>query len=172
MNSVKGTSVDCSHMVYRAQPLFTRLCHLQYLVISSQIQRYGEGLGNLVTCSDVRRIRKKTHGSHCLTACTLNSQLISPQDAAVRPDSAHQWVCHGINKSSYILIMCLFYPKEPAYLGLHTYQNYLAQLCEGLSEMIQSMSPYRPARNTSLLQHSILTTYNHTDTMLTSSLFP
>ena len=39
-----------------------------------------------------------------------------------------QWVCHTVNKSSYL---CAFstYPKEPAYLGLHTYQNYLAYVC-------------------------------------------
>ena len=36
--------------------------------------------------------------------------------------------------------------------------------------MIQFMSPYRVARIISLLHHSILTTYYHTDTMLTSSL--
>ena len=36
------------------------------------MQRYGEGLGNLVTCSDVRRIRRKTHGSHCLTVLWIH----------------------------------------------------------------------------------------------------
>ena len=36
--------------------------------------------------------------------------------------------------------------------------------------MIQSVSPHRAARNTSLLHHSLLTTHYHADTMLTSSL--
>ena len=52
-------------------------------------------------------------------------------------------------------------------------QNYLAYACcmkPGCSEMIQSVSPHRAARNTSLLHHSLLTTYYHTDTVLTSSL--
>ena len=35
--------------------------------------------------------------------------------------------------------------------------------------MIQSVSPHRAARNTSLLDHSLLTSHYHTDTMLTSS---
>ena len=69
----KDTSVCCTHMVYKAQPLFTSLFHLQYLVISSmQIRRHGKGVGNIVTCSDVRRIRRKTHGSHCLTELIHN----------------------------------------------------------------------------------------------------
>ena len=56
--------------------LLTSLCHLQYLVISSmQIRRQGESLGNLVTCSDVRRIRRKTH-------CT-NSQIIDQYKAGL-----------------------------------------------------------------------------------------
>ena len=42
-------------------------------VFAMQIQMYGEGsLGNLVTCSDVRRIRRKTHGSHCLSEFTIH----------------------------------------------------------------------------------------------------
>ena len=72
-----------------------------------------------------------------------------------------QWVCHAINKSSSICVFStsIFRP-----------QNYLAYACcmkPGCSEMIQSVSPHRAARNTSLLHHSILTTYCHTDTMLT-----
>ena len=62
-------------------------------------------------------------------------------------------------------------------LGCETifYQHiyYLAYACcmkPGCSEKIQSVSPHRAARNTSLLHHSLLTTYYHTDTMLTSSL--
>ena len=75
-----------------------------------------------------------------------------------------QWVCHAINKSSSICVFStsIFRP-----------QNYLTYACcmkLGCSEMIQSVSPHRAARNTSLLHHSILTTYYHTDTMLTSSL--
>ena len=75
-----------------------------------------------------------------------------------------QWVCHALNKSSSICVFStsIFRP-----------QNYRAYACcmkPGCSEMIQSVSPHRAARNTSLLHHSILTTYYHTDTMLTSSL--
>ena len=39
---------------------------IRYLVISiasMQIQKHGEGLGNLVTYSDIRRIRRKTMGA-------------------------------------------------------------------------------------------------------------
>ena len=36
--------------------------------------------------------------------------------------------------------------------------------------MMQSVSPHRAARNTSLLHHSLLSTHYHADTMLTSSL--
>ena len=35
-----------------------------------------------------------------------------------------------------------------------------------------SLCPHTAAKNTSLLHHSILTAYYHTDTMPTSSLFP
>ena len=75
-----------------------------------------------------------------------------------------QWVWNAINKSSSICVFStsIFRP-----------QNYLAYACcmkPGCSEMIQSVSPHRAARNTSLLHHSLLTTYYHTDTMLTSSL--
>jgi len=50
-----------------------------------------------------------------------------------------QWVCHAINKSSY---MCLFYSKEQ---GIFRPQNYLAHACcmkPGCSEMIQSVCPH------------------------------
>ena len=74
-----------------------------------------------------------------------------------------QWVCHAINKSSSICVFStsIFRP-----------QNYLAYACcmkPGCSEMIQSVSPHRAARNTSLLHHSILTTYYHTDTILSGA---
>ena len=36
----------------------------------------------------------------------------------------------------------------------------------------ENCSPYRAAKNTSLLHHAILTTHYHNDAMLTSSLFP
>ena len=96
----------------------------------------------------------------------MNSQLIKQtqeQGQTVITRSV-QWVCHAINKSSSICVFStsIFRP-----------QNYLAYACcmkPGCSEMIQSVSPHRAARNTSLLHHSILTTYYHTDTMLTSSL--
>jgi len=146
--------------------VFTSLFHLQYLIISSmQIQKHREGLGNLVMCSDVRRIRRKTHGSHCLI---------------------HNWPVHQTrNKArqcsllaymqliNHLIYMSFLYPKELEYLGLHTYKTTcICMLHEGCSEMIQPMSPYRAARYTPLPHHSILTTYCHTDTMLTSSLFP
>ena len=73
-----------------------------------------------------------------------------------------QWVCQAINKSS----VCLFYPKE---LKRQICLAYACCMKPGCSEMIQSVSPHRAARNTSLLHHSLLTTHYHTDTMLTSS---
>ena len=129
-----------------------------------QIRMRREHLRNLVTCSDVRRIRRKTHGSHCLIEWIHNwSNRHRKQGQTVITRSV-QWVCHAINKSSSICVFStsIFRP-----------QNYLAYACcmkPGCSEMIQSVSPHRAARNTSLLHHSILTTYYHTDTMLTSSL--
>ena len=35
-------------------------------ILRLTLRRHREHLRNLVTCSDVRRIRRKTHGSHCL----------------------------------------------------------------------------------------------------------
>ena len=126
---------------------------------SMQIRMHGEGVGNIVTCSDVRRIRRKTHGSHCLTELIHNWSVHKTQQwgQTVLICSA-QWVCHGINKLSYILIMCLFYPKELASIAMWRL-------------VWDDTSPHRAARNTSLLHHSILTTYYHTDTMLILVLF-
>ena len=182
-----------------------------------QIRRHREHLRNLVTCSDVRRIRRKTHGSHCLEwihnwstrhrnetrqwSLTVYSgfakQLINlllyvsfllqrtsifrPQNCLAyaccmkpgcsemtQPAFPHSLYSHGINQSS---SMCLFYSKEPAYLGLKiAYIAYARCMKLGCSEMTQPVFPHRAARNTSLLHHSLLTTHYHTDTMLTSSL--
>ena len=69
--------------------------------------------------------------------------------------------------------MCLLYPKEPAYFTpLYLSKLPSIAMWRLASETIQSISPHRATRNTPLLHHSILTTYYHTDTMLTSSLFP
>ena len=96
----------------------------------------------------------------------MNSQLIKQTQERGQTviTRSIQWVCHALNKSSSICVSStsIFRP-----------QNYLAYACcmkPGCSEMIQSVSPHIAARNTSLLHHSILTTYYHTDTMLTSSL--
>ena len=80
-----------------------------------------------------------------------------------------QWVCHAINKSSY---MCLFYSKEQ---GIFRPQNYLAHACRYEAGLLWDDTvcvPTQATRNTSLLHHLILTTHYHTDTMLTSSPFP
>ena len=67
-------SKDSSHMVY------TELspCSQAFVISSLQIQKHGEGLANLVTCSDIRRIRK--HMEATLTVAT-NSQSISQTEA-------------------------------------------------------------------------------------------
>ena len=94
----------------------------------------------------------------------MNSQLLIKQTqerGQTVITRSVQWVCHAINKSC-VFSTSIFRP-----------QNYLAYACcmkPGCSEMIQSVSPHRAARNTFLLHRSILTTYYHTDTMLTSSL--
>ena len=50
-------------------------------------------------------------------ATVSNEFIIDQPDTGTRPDSGHsvEWFCEVINKSSSI---CLFYSKEPAYLGL------------------------------------------------------
>ena len=74
-----------------------------------QIWRHGEGLGNLVTCSGVRRIRRKTHGSNCLTVLFHNWSVHKTQQwGQTVLTCGVQWVYHGINKSSYIYWLCVF----------------------------------------------------------------
>ena len=96
----------------------------------------------------------------------MNSQLIKQTQERGQTVITHsvQWVCHAINKSSSI---CVF---STSIFRPHNYLAYACCMKPGCSEMIQSVSPHRAARNTSLLYHSLLTTYYHTDTMLTSSL--
>ena len=96
-----------------------------------------------------------------------NSQLINQKQERGQTvvTCIVQWVCHAINKS-YVSFL-------PQRTSIFRPQNYLAYACcmkPGCSEMIQSVSPHRAARNTSLLHHSLLTTHYHADTMLTSSL--
>ena len=105
---------------------------------------------------------------HC-----MNSQLIN---------QTQEWgltvVTHSVQWFAMQLINHLIYASFlPQRTGIFRPQkfNYLAYACcmkPGCSEMIQSVSPHRAARNTSLLHHSLLTTYYHNDTMLTTSLFP
>ena len=111
-----------------------------------------EAKGTFGKSSHFRRIRR-----HMGATLSLYEFTIDQPDTGMRPDSGHSQCTVGlpcINKSSYFFP---FVPKELAYIGP---QNYLAYACcmkPGCSEMIQSMSPHRAARNTSLLYHSLLT---------------
>ena len=130
-----------------------------------QIRRHREHLRNLVTCSDVRRIRRKTHGSHCL-------EWIHNWSTRHRNEARQWWltVYSGFAKQLINLLHVSFLLQRTS---IFRPQNCLAYACcmkPGCSEMTQPVFPHRAARNTSLLHHSLLTTHYHTDTMLTSSL--
>ena len=68
------------------------------------------------------------------------------------------------------LLYVSFLPERTSIFKSQNYLAYASCMKPGCSEMIQSVSPHRAARNTSLLHHSLLTTHYHAATMLTSSL--
>ena len=81
-------------------------------------------MGNLVTCSYVRRIGSE-HTFEPLSNYT-NSQLINPPDKE-RGQTCSQWVCHAINKISYICVLSK--PPKTTILRPPFLQNYLAHAC-------------------------------------------
>ena len=122
----------------------------------------GSGLGTRL--SDVRRIRRH---KRLLSYCT-NSQLINQTQkwGQTVVTCSVQWVCHVVNRSMNVSFL-------PQRTGMFRPQYYLAYACymkPGCSKMIQSVSP--SCQKYILLHNSLVTTYYHTDTMLTSSHFP
>ena len=88
---------------------------------------------------------KRHMGLHC-----TNSQLINQtqEQGQTVVTCSVQWVCHVNNKSPY-RSRCVFSTQRT---GIFRPQNSLAyaySMKQGCSEMIQSVSPHRVARNTS-----------------------
>ena len=148
--------------------LFTSLaiCHLQYLVISGmQIQKHGEGLGNLVMCSDVRRIRRKTHGSHCLTVL-IHNWYVHQTSYKARQCSLVVYSGFATQLTNHLIYMSFLYPQRThIFRPSYCLQNYIA--CAAWR--LLSMRWYSPCPHTELpeihpfsITQYWLTTYYHT----------
>ena len=116
--------------------------------------------GKSSTCSDVRRIRK--HMGHCRNVGIHNWSTRHRKEArqcslAVYSGFAMQLIYH--------LVYVSFLPQRTS---IFRPSKLPTRLNEGCSS---SLCPNTELPEIHLLHHSILTTY-HTDTVLTSSLFP
>ena len=142
-----------------------------------------EGLGNLVTCSDLGEsgTQKVDHWSHIIihhwsvhTASSIETLDITPHDEITQDFSIcinfaywkwsntawkQEW---GYTKRSLLLcsglatqLIWFFSTQENPHIWA---SKSTCMLYKGWSVMPQSIFPYKFARNTSFLHHSILTT--------------